>query len=63
MPLYDYKCPHCEHVFEEMRPMAERATAECPRCGKAAEKTLSSFFTSRGSSSTPPPSCGPAGGG
>lgn len=27
MPLYDYRCPHCEHSFEEFRPLAIRATA------------------------------------
>jgi putative FmdB family regulatory protein len=68
MPMYDYECPHCQERFEEMRPLAERATAPCPRCGKEAEKVLSSFFTSSSGNtrrSTPPRSCGngPLGGG
>jgi len=49
MPLYDYKCPHCEEEFEEFRSIAERATAPCPKCKKDAEKVLSSFFTTGGS--------------
>ena len=51
MPMYDYKCPHCGEDFEELRSIAERATAECPKCGKTAEKVLSGFFTA-GSTST-----------
>lgn len=64
MPMYDYECPHCHEQFEEMRRLAERATAPCPRCGKEAEKVLSSFFTSSSRSSgssrrpAPPRSCG-----
>lgn len=63
MPLYDYRCPHCDHAFEELRPLAERASAPCPQCGRKAEKQISSFFTGSSGSSTPPPSCGPAPGG
>ncbi|MHC5012518.1 MAG: zinc ribbon domain-containing protein [Planctomycetota bacterium] len=66
--MYDYSCPHCGTDFEDLRPMAERATAPCPKCGKEAQKVLSSFFTggsSKGSTPTPGGSCGvgPLGGG
>lgn len=69
MPMYDYECPNCRERFEEMRPLAERATAPCPKCGKDADKVLSSFFTSGSSRSkapaTPSRPCGsgPLGGG
>ena len=32
MPLYQYKCPSCSHDFESFKPVAERATDECPVC-------------------------------
>lgn len=33
MPLYDYKCPACEHRFEKLRPSERRDDAlECPKC-------------------------------
>lgn len=32
MPLYDYECPKCELQFNELKPMAERKTAQCPGC-------------------------------
>jgi putative FmdB family regulatory protein len=58
MPMYDYLCPHCGEAFEELRSIAERKTAECPSCGKTAQKQVSGFFTS-GSRSTPSSgSCG-----
>ena len=65
MPLYDYECAHCGEAFEEFRPLKDRATAPCPRCGKAAKKILSSFFTSSGGgkeSAPAPPRCRPGGG-
>ena len=45
MPMYDYECPHCGEAFEDLRPIAERASAPCPKCDKMATKVLSSFFT------------------
>ncbi len=30
MPLYDFRCPHCEHEFEAMADPG--ATAICPDC-------------------------------
>lgn len=32
MPLYDYKCPECEHRFEAQHGMTESAPP-CPECG------------------------------
>lgn len=41
MPTYDYKCG-CGHVWEAVRPMAERhAPLRCPECGS--EGRLASF--------------------
>ena len=40
MPLYNYKCPK-GHEFEDFKSMNERHCAECPKCGKVANQTLS----------------------
>ncbi|MDX1994438.1 MAG: zinc ribbon domain-containing protein [bacterium] len=32
MPLYDYKCPNCEHPFEARHSFSESAPP-CPACG------------------------------
>ena len=61
MPMYDYACPHCEETFEDLRPIAERATASCPKCGKTAVKQISGFFT-RSSNANPGGSCSTGGG-
>ncbi|MFC4341104.1 FmdB family zinc ribbon protein [Cupriavidus numazuensis] len=35
MPVYQYRCDKCGHVFEHTEHMAEHATAHpsCPKCG------------------------------
>lgn len=34
MPLYDYQCEKCEHVFETMVPLCEVDNARyCAKCG------------------------------
>jgi putative FmdB family regulatory protein len=35
MPLYDYKCPDCQHRFEARHGFEEPAPA-CPNCGYVA---------------------------
>lgn len=32
MPLYDYKCKQCGHVFDEYVHLANKAVS-CPKCG------------------------------
>jgi len=42
MPLYDFKCSKCGHVFESL----EKHTItykKCPKCKKRANKVLGSF--------------------
>lgn len=36
MPLYDFACQTCAHVFEAFRPIGDRP--DCPICGGAVEK-------------------------
>ena len=34
MPIYDYKCQGCNHLFEAMVTLADRnKEQECPECG------------------------------
>lgn len=32
MPLYTFKCQYCEHEFETIASLEERATILCPIC-------------------------------
>ncbi len=36
MPTYDYKCSHCENLFEEVQSMKDPLLTKCPKCGKDA---------------------------
>lgn len=41
MPLYVYRCPKCEHQFEELLKLVHsNFPVKCPECGKIAEKQL-----------------------
>lgn len=39
MPLYDYRCPQCETIFEARHGFTENAPA-CPQCGYAEPKRI-----------------------
>jgi len=39
MPLYEYKCPVCEHTLEVYRSMDEsKNPVYCPNCGAKMER-------------------------
>ncbi|HUG39101.1 MAG TPA: zinc ribbon domain-containing protein [Longimicrobiales bacterium] len=40
MPTYEYRCPK-GHEFEKFQRMSEPPVAECPECGKPAERIIS----------------------
>lgn len=40
MPTYDYRCP-AGHEFERFQRMSDDPRAECPECGKEAERVIS----------------------
>ena len=40
MPTYEYRCPE-GHVFDVFQRMSDDPVADCPDCGKAAERQLS----------------------
>jgi putative FmdB family regulatory protein len=65
MPIYEFKCKKCDHVFEEFVFSSNSNFEEiiCPVCGeKNADKLMSAFsssgFSSMGSGA---PSCGSSG--
>lgn len=42
MPIYEYQCKDCEHIFEKLQKFTDPAPTECPKCGKEhVERTLS----------------------
>jgi len=39
MPMFDFECPSCGNVFEEL--VFEDEIPACPKCGAATEKRVS----------------------
>lgn len=63
MPLYEYRCGECGHVFETLvRSATRHEEITCPACGsKSVERQISVFgVAGRGGSAG---SCAPATGG
>ena len=43
MPLYEYRCEACGHVFEQIQKFSDPPIDVCPKCGeRKVEKLLSS---------------------
>lgn len=41
MPLYLYKCEHCENTFEKVLPLKEyKEKPDCPECGWQSKKIM-----------------------
>lgn len=41
MPLYEYQCKKCRHIFEKIRQFSDPPIKKCPKCGGAVEQLLS----------------------
>src|SRR6266542_5688801 len=41
MPIYDYRCDHCGHVFSAVQSFSDSALEKCPNCGKQPRRLLS----------------------
>jgi len=41
MPLYEYQCKKCGHVFERIQKFSDKPVKKCPECGGAVEQTIS----------------------
>jgi len=49
MPLYEFRCPACDRIFEELRRVGDEAGASCPDCGREASRVVSlSAFALKG---------------
>lgn len=49
MPIYEYKCSTCSHVFDELVPMnTEGESLKCPKCGNVGARRLISAFAAHG---------------
>jgi putative FmdB family regulatory protein len=48
MPVYEFRCSNCEHVFEVMGSYSEREKAQtCPKCGSTEVKQAISLFSAK----------------
>ena len=41
MPLYEYLCKKCGHVFEKIVKFSDGPIKKCPECGGVVEQTIS----------------------
>ncbi len=41
MPIYEYRCTACGHIFEMMQKFSDRPVKKCPECKGKVEKLLS----------------------
>ncbi len=41
MPLYEYKCSKCEHLFERIQKFSDPPLTVCPKCGGDVEQLIS----------------------
>ncbi len=41
MPLYEYRCKKCGHVFEKIQKFSDPHVSECPKCGAEVEQVIS----------------------
>lgn len=40
MPIYEYRCPDCQHQFEVIQKMSDDPVTVCPECGKQQVKKM-----------------------
>ena len=41
MPLYEYKCAKCDHIYEKIQKFSDKPRAKCPECGGAGKRQIS----------------------
>lgn len=45
MPIYEFRCRRCRHVFEAIRPMGDEGRGlPCPECGRKGVELIPSVF-------------------
>jgi putative FmdB family regulatory protein len=40
MPIYEYQCAACGHIFDSLQKVSEAPLTKCPDCGEEALKKL-----------------------
>jgi putative FmdB family regulatory protein len=66
MPIYEYRCRHCQHRFDKLVPMGTNdSEVECPVCHERGLQKVVSVFGTKGSDTRSSAStrCAPAPGG
>ncbi len=64
MPIFEYACSHCGHVFEKIVLTRNQDPPECPKCGwKRVEQIFLAFATGSGNRKSGGVVCVPSGGG
>ena len=41
MPIYEYQCPSCSTLFEELVSSVDKTVVPCTHCGKEAHRVMS----------------------
>jgi len=63
VPIYEYRCSHCKHDFEELvRFECDETKLKCPKCGKGKVARRLSVFSARNAPAQSSPRVGPCGG-
>jgi putative FmdB family regulatory protein len=64
MPIFEYACSNCGHVFEKLVLTRNQQPPECPQCGwKQVEQKFLTFATAGATSKSAGAACAPSGGG
>ena len=64
MPVYEYRCSSCDHLFERLRPMSRMDDeAPCPQCDGGSTRMMSVFAAFSSSSNGETSAVAGAGGG
>ena len=40
VPIYDYRCDHCGHVFSAVQSFSDTPLDKCPNCGKQPRRLI-----------------------
>jgi len=64
MPIFEYACCNCGHIFEKIVLTRHQEPPECPQCGwKRVEQKFSVFATGGAAGKSAGGACAPSGGG
>ncbi|MCK5801935.1 MAG: zinc ribbon domain-containing protein [Lentisphaeria bacterium] len=59
MPIYEYKCTECDHLFAHLHRTLSEEAPPCPECGTPKPKKMFSTFSAKVANKAP--SCPAAG--